>query len=64
MNPWNDFKAGKWQTTIDVRDFIQQNYLPYNGDGNFLAGVTPRTKELWNKCSTLLSQERANNGVL
>ncbi|MBC8016759.1 MAG: formate C-acetyltransferase [Sporomusaceae bacterium] len=64
MNPWNDFKAGNWQTNINVRDFIQQNYLPYEGNGDFLVGVTPRTKELWDQCSTLLSQERAKNGVL
>ena len=64
MNPWNDFKVGKWQTTVNVRDFIQQNYLPYNGNEDFLVGVTPRTRELWDKCSLLLSQERANNGVL
>lgn len=64
MNPWNDFKSGKWQTKIDVRDFIQQNYLPYDGNGSFLASVTPRTQELWNKCSALLAEERAKNGVL
>jgi len=64
MNPWNNFKLGKWQTEIDIRDFIQQNYLPYEGNGDFLASVTPRTEKLWEKCSQLLSQERSKNGVL
>jgi len=64
MNPWNKFKPGKWQDTIDLRDFIQQNYLPYEGNSDFLAEVTPRTKKLWEKCSQLLSQERSKKGVL
>ena len=64
MNPWNNFKPGKWQTRIDLRDFIQQNYLPYDGNGDFLAGATPRTKKLWDNCSQLLSQERSKDGVL
>ncbi len=64
MNPWNDFKSGNWQDTIDVRDFIQQNYLPYEGNSDFLATVTPRTKQLWEKCSQLLVQERNKQGVL
>lgn len=64
MNPWNDFKSGNWQDTIDVRDFIQQNYLPYEGNSDFLATVTPRTKQLWGKCSQLLVQERNKQGVL
>lgn len=64
MNPWNNFKAGKWQTSIDVRDFIQENYQPYDGNGDFLATVTPRTKALWDKCSQHLADERTKNGVL
>jgi len=64
MNPWNNFKPGNWQTTIDIRDFIQSNYVPYDGNGDFLAGVTPRTKKLWDKCSQLLSQEHSKGGVL
>jgi len=64
MNPWNNFKPGNWQDTIDVRDFIQQNYLPYEGNSDFLAKVTPRTKQLWEKCSQLLTQERNKKGVL
>jgi len=64
MNPWNNFQPGIWQTTIDIRDFIQQNYLPYDGNEDFLVGVTPRTKKLWDKCRQLLSEERSKNGVL
>ena len=64
MNSWNNFKPGKWQTAIDVRDFIQTNYLPYEGNSDFLADVTPNTKKLWDKCSQLLSEERSKGGVL
>lgn len=64
MNPWNNFKPGKWQTTIDIRDFIQQNYLPYEGNGDFLAEATSHTQKLWDNCSALLSQERSKDGVL
>lgn len=64
MNSWNNFKPGKWQTAIDVRDFIQTNYLPYEGNGDFLAEATPNTKKLWNKCSELLAEERSKGGVL
>ena len=64
MNAWNNFESGKWQTTIDIRDFIQQNYLPYSGNGDFLANVTPRTEKLWDNCSQLLTQERNKDGVL
>jgi formate C-acetyltransferase len=61
---WQQFKPGKWQTSINVRDFIQNNYLPYEGNSDFLATVTPRTKKLWDKCSALLAEEREKNGVL
>lgn len=64
MKQWNNFKPGKWQTTIDVRDFIQHNYLPYNENGDFLAPVTPNTKKLWEQCSELLAQEHNKKGVL
>lgn len=64
MKQWTNFKPGKWQTTIDVRDFIQHNYLPYNENGDFLAPATPNTKKLWDQCSQLLSQERNKKGVL
>ncbi len=61
---WKEFKPGKWQTVINVRDFIQHNYLPYEGNSEFLAPATSRTSKLWDKCSLLLSQEREKNGVL
>jgi formate C-acetyltransferase len=63
-NAWLDFKPGKWQTSINIRDFIQHNYIPYEGNSDFLVSVTPRTKKLWDKCSLLLSQEREKKGVL
>ena len=46
---WKDFKPGKWQDEINVRDFIQTNYTPYEGTSSFLAGPTKRTEELMNK---------------
>ena len=64
MKQWTNFKPGKWQTTIDVRDFIQQNYLPYSDNEDFLAPATENTKKLWNQCSQLLAQERNKKGVL
>ena len=44
---WADFKAGPWEETIDVRDFIQRNYTPYTGDGSFLTPATEATTQLW-----------------
>lgn len=48
---------------INVRQFIQDNYTPYQGDDSFLSGPTEKTKKLWNKCLKLLEEERNNNGV-
>ena len=49
MRPeWNNFVAGKWENEVNVRDFIQKNYHPYDGDDSFLAGATQDTKDLWN----------------
>lgn len=59
-----DFVGGKWQTEINVRDFIQRNYTPYYGDSSFLTGPTEGTKKLWKKCCDLFEQERKNGGVL
>ncbi len=59
-----DFNAGKWQSEINVRDFIQKNYTPYDGDSSFLAGPTEATTKLWEECCDLLKQERDNGGVL
>ena len=63
-NAWNNFKTGAWQDTIDVRDFIQRNYKPYEGDAGFLAGPTARTSALMKKFEALLKKERENGGVL
>lgn len=60
---WNGFNKGDWKNTINVRDFIQKNYTPYEGDETFLAGPTEKTKELWNKVLELYEQER-QKGVL
>lgn len=60
---WNGFNKGKWNKSIDVRDFIQNNYTPYEGDESFLAGPTERTKELWNKVLDLYKEEK-EKGVL
>ena len=62
-SPWRGFRTGLWQKAIDVRDFIQQNYEPYEGDGAFLKAATPRTKALWDKLSELFVEER-KKGVL
>ena len=55
---WRSFTVGEWQENINVRDFIQTNYLPYEGDESFLAGATDRTKRLMGKLEELFKQER------
>ena len=63
--PWAGFAAGPWQTSVDVRDFIQHTYTPYHGDDQFLAGPTERTSALWAQVLELFRQERASTvGVL
>ena len=59
-----DFVGGKWQSEINVRDFIQKNYTPYDGDSSFLAGPTESTTKLWQECCDLFKKERENGGVL
>ena len=61
---WHDFVGGKWENEIDVRDFIQKNYTPYNGDESFLAGPTEATNKLWDELQKLQKEERAKGGVL
>ena len=61
---WNGFKEGQWTSEVNVRDFIQENYEPYEGDASFLAGPTQATNDLWNKVQELQKQERAKGGVL
>jgi formate C-acetyltransferase len=56
--PWREFQDGPWQTEIDVRDFIQRNYEPYDGDGAFLVSATTRTKDIRSRVSALLAHER------
>ena len=64
MEAWNGFNGGKWQKQINVRDFIQKNYTPYEGDESFLTGATERTKEVLKKFEGLLEEEHKNGGVL
>lgn len=61
---WQGFKGSKWQGEVDVRDFIQNNYKPYNGDERFLEGPTESTNTLWAELQKLQKEERAKGGVL
>jgi formate C-acetyltransferase len=60
---WDGFSAGLWQSEINVRDFIQVNYTPYDGDESFLSTATARTKKIWKKLTDLFVEER-KKGVL
>ena len=61
---WEGFKGILWKESIDVRDFIQHNYTPYEGDESFLEGPTKATNKLWGKLQELQKEERAKGGVL
>ena len=61
---WRGFAGTKWQDNIDVRDFIQQNYTPYTGTGDFLAEPTERTADILKKAEELMALEREKGGVL
>ena len=61
---WQGFKGSKWQDEVDVRDFIQNNYKPYNGDESFLEGPKESTNTLWAELQKLQKEERAKGGVL
>ena len=61
---WNGFVGGKWESEINVRDFIQKNYTPYDGDDSFLAGPTQNTKDLWDIVLGYQKKERENGGVV
>lgn len=61
---WNGFKGAKWKEVIDLRDFIQHNYTPYDGDESFLEEPTDATNTLWGKLQELQKEERAKGGVL
>ena len=59
---WEGFEKGDWQNEINVRDFIQRNYTPYEGDSTFLAGPTEKTKKLWDEVLELYKKEKASKG--
>ncbi|WXR61662.1 formate C-acetyltransferase [Peptostreptococcaceae bacterium AGR-M142] len=60
---WNGFENGNWAKEVDVRDFIQKNYIPYDGDSSFLADKTDSTNTLWNDVLELMKEER-EKGIL
>src|SRR6187431_1848148 len=60
---WDGFRSGLWQKEVNVRDFIQQNYEPYDGDGSFLKPATERTKKIWDTLTAMFVEER-KKGVL
>lgn len=64
IQAWKNFKSGEWQEEINVRDFIQKNYTPYDGDDSFLCGPTEATVKLWNQVMELSAKEREAGGVL
>lgn len=59
---WNKFQPGDWQKEINVRDFIQRNYTPYEGDSSFLKGTTEKTQKLWNEVLELYKKEKESKG--
>lgn len=61
---WNGFEGRIWKEEINVRDFIQKNYKPYDGDEEFLAGATSATEKLWSELQKLQKEERRKGGVL
>lgn len=61
---WTGFNGGAWEKEVNVRDFIQKNYTPYDGDESFLAGPTQNTKDLWNQVLDLQKLERERGGVV
>ncbi|MBR3644842.1 MAG: formate C-acetyltransferase [Lachnospiraceae bacterium] len=61
---WTGFNGGAWEKEINVRDFIQKNYTPYDGDASFLAGPTQNTKDLWEQVLGLQKLERERGGVV
>ena len=61
---WEGFEGRIWKEEVNVRDFIQKNYTPYDGDESFLAGPTEATNQLWGALQKLQKEERAKGGVL
>ena len=65
FDQWNGFEKGDWQDEINVRDFIQHNYTPYEGNSDFLANPTEKTRKLWDEVLELYKKEKeAKGGVL
>ena len=62
FDEWNGFRKGEWNSEINVRDFIQRNYTPYEGDSSFLVGPTKKTTKLWNEVLELYKKEHASQG--
>lgn len=60
---WEGFKSGNWRHVIDVRNFIQKNVTPYEGDDSFLEGISERTEKVCNRCKELLKEE-IDKGIL
>ena len=63
MHEWDSFVKGKWQSTIDVENFILNNYKEYTGTSEFLRDCTRKTSRLWNKCQKLLDKESVTNVI-
>src|SRR5512133_3471513 len=63
LDPWHGFAPGAWCDHIDVRDFIQRNYTPYDGDESFLASASERTRRLWDMVEALMHKE-SEHGIL
>ena len=61
---WRSFQGGAWEKEVNVKDFIQKNYHPYDGDDSFLEGPTQDTTDLWEQVLELSRQEREAGGVL
>ena len=65
LEEWEGFKPGRWSSTsVNVRDFIQKNFTPYDGDDSFLSAPTEATKKLWQQVMELSEKEREAGGVL
>ena len=61
---WEGFEGSIWKEEVNTRDFIQKNYVPYDGDESFLADPTEATDKLWGELQKLQKEERAKGGVL
>ena len=61
---WNNFNSGSWEHEVNVRDFIQKNYTPYEGDSSFLSDATEKTTKLWEEVLELYKKEREAGGVI